>query len=151
MIDLLRLALVGIISGVFSSLIAYRSHRQKKWWEIRVDAYAKLLEALSDVTHYYSRHFDAHICQRDLNEEYEKKLRDAWDQGFPRVRRAADTGAFIYSLAVNKVLSEFLAVNEEDHGDYSMYLDQNMSAARKCLCTVVECSKRDLEMRWWWV
>lgn len=101
MLDLFRLAIVGIISGLFSSLIAYRSHRQKKWWEIRVDSYTKLIESLSDVTHYFSSHYDAHTSQRDLSEKYTSKLSDAWDQGFPRVRRAADTGAFIYSPSVN--------------------------------------------------
>lgn len=150
MLDLFRLAIVGIISGLFSSLIAYRSHRQKKWWEIRVDSYTKLIESLSDVTHYFSSHYDAHTSQRDLSEKYTSKLSDAWDQGFPRVRRAADTGAFIYSPSVNKALSEFLAVNDEDQVDYFCYLESNMDAAKKCLAKVVDCSKRDLETRWWW-
>ena len=151
MLELFKLTSVAILSALFSTFIALLLHRKKLWWGIRVESYTKLIESLSDVPHYFSSHFDAHTSQRDLGKDYFNKLNEAWEQGFPRVRRAADTGAFIYSPSVNEALSEFLTANGEVHEDYFLYLESNMIAAKKCLTRVVDCSKRDLVTCWWWI
>jgi len=50
-LELLKLALVGLISGVFSYYLTFRKHRFEKWWELRVTAYQEVIAALSDL-HY---------------------------------------------------------------------------------------------------
>lgn len=38
-LELLKLASVGVVAGLFSSIVANRDHRQRKWWELRITAY----------------------------------------------------------------------------------------------------------------
>jgi len=52
-LELLKLALVGIVSGVFSYFISNWRHRSEKWWDLRVAAYQEVIGALSDITHYF--------------------------------------------------------------------------------------------------
>lgn len=148
--ELLKLASVGIISGVFSSLVAYRAHRQKKWWELRVAAYQELIYALSDLTHYYSVHHDAEINRSNFSDSFKTKIEAEWNESYPKVRRAADSGAFLFSPEVNSALHSFRDTNDTQQDCYFEHLDTNFAAANGCLKTVVECSKTDLETRWWW-
>jgi hypothetical protein len=89
-LELSKLAGVGLVSGIFSSLIANSDFRHRKWWELRVIAYQGVIEALSDIVYYYDRHYTAAIEYTEMSEEFKKKLSDYWDEAFPRVRKASD-------------------------------------------------------------
>lgn len=145
LLELLKLVSVGVIAGVFSSALANRDHRQRKWWEVRVTAYQSVIEALSDLVYYYDKHYNAAIEYRDLSEELEKKLSDYWEQSFPRARKAADSGAFLFSDKANAALREFM--QDENTDWYIEHLDITLSKAKKCLTTLVECSKVDLKLK----
>lgn len=150
-LELGKLAIVGVVSGLFSSLLAYRAHRQKKWWELRVAAYQEVIAALSDLVHYYSYHYNYHIERRDINDDQEKLLRNFWDEAYPKVRRAADAGAFIFSSKVNEELMEYINVNNERPEFYFEYLESNLYSSKKCLKEIVSSSKYDLKTKWWWL
>lgn len=55
--ELLKLGVVGLIAGIFSSWLANKDYRYRKWWELRVAAYQGAIEALSDIAHYYNSHY----------------------------------------------------------------------------------------------
>lgn len=149
LLELFKLASVGVIAGVFSSALANRDHRQRKWWELRVIAYQSVIEALSDLVYYYDKHYSAAIEYRDLPEEIEKKLSAYWEQALPRVRKASDSGAFLFSDKANAALLEFMT--DEGTEWYIEHLDITLSKAKKCLYTLVECSKDDLKLRPSWL
>lgn len=149
LLELLKLASVGVIAGVFSSALANRDHRQRKWWELRVTAYQSVIEALSDLVYYYDKHYNAAIEHRDLPEEFEKKLSAYWEQAFPRVRKAADSGAFLFSDKANAALREFMT--DENADWYIEHLDITLSKAKNCLSALVECSKDDLKLKLSWL
>ncbi len=150
-IELLKLGSVGLISGLFSAYIATRGHRNKKWWELRVTAYQSVIEALSDLTHYYDRKYKAEIEHRELSEEYEAELTRFWDDSYHKIRKAADSGAFLFSEDVNRALKEFMNLKNEDHQTYFEYLDSYSSVADKCLKTVVASANKDLRVRDSWL
>ena len=149
LLELIKLASVGIIAGVFSSALANRDHRQRKWWELRVAAYQGVIEALSDLVYYYDKHYNAAIESRDLSEEFEKKLSAYWEQSFPRVRKAADSGAFLFSDKANAALRDFMQDKKTEW--YIEHLDITLSKAKKCLANLVECSKEDLKLKPSWL
>ena len=149
--ELLKLGLVGVLSGLFSAYIALRGHRKKRWWELRVSAYQSLIEALSDLSYYYGRKFVAEIEGRKVNEEYEKQLKVFWDESYHKVRKAADVGAFLFSDEVNTVLKEFQALDNNNHESYFEYIDSHSGAVDKCLKTVVSSAKRDLKVEGEWL
>lgn len=144
-LEILKLAVVGLVAGLFSSVLANRDHRQRKWWELRVSAYQNAIEALSDLVYYYDKHFNAEIEYRELPEEFKKKLDAYWEQSFPKVRKFADSGAFLFSEEANAALRELM--KDDDEQSYVEHLDNNLAKARTCLNRLVECSKIDLKLK----
>ena len=147
--ELIKLGAVGLIAGLFSSLLANRDHRYRKWWELRVNAYQGAIEALSDIVYYFDRHYNAEIEYRELPEEFKKKIRDFWDASHPRVRRLADSGAFLFSDRANAALKDFM--RDDDEQTYIDMLDNNLSKSKKCLAELVACSKEDLRLKEGWL
>ena len=148
-LELLKLAVVGLIAGLFSSVLANRDYRQRKWWELRVSAYQNAIEALSDLVYYYDKHFNAEIEYRELPKEFKETLDAYWEQAFPKVRKFADSGAFLFSEEANAALRGLM--KDDDDQSYIEHLDNNLAKARKCLTRLVECSKVDLKLRPSWL
>lgn len=150
-IEIFKLGSVGLIAGLFSAYIANRGHRNKKWWEMRVAAYQSVIEALSDLTHYYGVKYKAEIEHRELSEEFEEKLGKFWDESYHKVRKAADSGVFLFSEDVNRALKEFTDFKNEDHQSYFEHLDSYSAVAERCLNTVVASANRDLRVKDTWL
>ena len=150
-IEILKLGSVGILSGLFSAYIAIRGHRNKKWWELRVSAYQSVIEALSDLTYYYDRQYTAEIERRELGEEDEAKLGKFRDDGYHKVRKAADSGVFLFSEDVNIALKEFMDLKNEEYQSYFEHLDSYLAVTEKCLKTVVSSANKDLRLKDTWL
>lgn len=144
-LELVKLASVGLIAGLFSSVLANRDHRHRKWWELRIAAYQNVIEALSDLVYYYDRHFSAAIEARQLSNEFEEKLKNYWEKAYPRVRKAADSGAFLFSDEANQALREL--IKDDDTDWWVEHLEIGLGKAQKCLTQLVECSKNDLRLK----
>ncbi|MDH4319825.1 MAG: hypothetical protein OEV64_15695 [Desulfobulbaceae bacterium] len=149
--EILKLALVGLVAGMFSTYLSGRDHRDKKWWELRASAYQSVIEALSDLSYYYDRHLTAEIEYREFSAEYKEKLKAFWEEAYPKVRKAADMGAFLFSEEANAALNEFIEQQESGHETYIEHLDSSYAGAKKCLKRLVACSKKDLEIRNGWL
>ena len=150
-IEIIKLGVVGLVSGLFSAFIATRGYRNKKWWELRVSAYQAVIEAISDLTHYYNRKYKAEIERGKISDEYEAELSRFWENSYHKVRKAADSGVFLFSKEVNMALKEFMDLQNEEHHTYFEYLDSYSGVAEKCLKTVVECANKDLRVRDSWL
>lgn len=148
-LELLKLASVGLIAGLFSSLLANRDYRQRKWWELRVAAYQNAIEALSDIVYYYEKHYTAEIESRELSKQFQEELEKYWEQAYPKLRKFADSGAFLFSVEANTALLEFM--KNEHAGSYFEHLDNKLARAMKCLARLIECSKVDLKLKPGWL
>jgi hypothetical protein len=144
-LEVVKLGVVGLIAGLFSSVIANRDHRQRKWWEMRVGAYQNAIDALSDIVYYYDKHYSAAIEYRELSADLSAMLDAHWEQSFPKVRKYADTGAFLFSEKANIALREFMKADNEP--TYEEHLDNTLHKARICLKQLIECSKEDLKLK----
>ena len=60
-----------------------------------------------------------------------------WEQAYPKIRKFADSGAFLFSDEANLALREFM--QEDDSDDYVEHLDTKLARANKCLLQLVEC------------
>ncbi|KER81304.1 hypothetical protein [Xanthomonas arboricola] len=143
--ELIKLGAVGLIAGLFSSLLANRDHRYRKWWELRVSAYQGAIEALSDIVYYFEKHYNAEVEYRELTEEFKEKISEFWNTSYPKVRRLADSGAFLFSDRANAALKEFM--RDDDEQTYIEHLDNNLAKSKKCLKELVACSKIDLRLK----
>jgi hypothetical protein len=153
--ELIKLGSVGLISGIFSAYLATRGHRNKKWWEMRVSAYQSAIEALSDLIYYYERQYNAEITRREVNKKYQTELHKLWAEGYQKVKKAADSGSFLFSRDVKYALKEFIDLEKENKNEkqqhYQEYLDSSLFIAKKCLETVVTSANKDLRMRDSWL
>jgi hypothetical protein len=150
MLELLKLAGVGLIAGLFSSFLANRDYRQRKWWELRVAAYQNAIEALSDMVYYYENHYTAEIESRELSGKVQEQLHKYWEQAFPKIRKFADSGAFLFSVEANTALREFM-MKDEPADSFFEHVDSRLARATKCLERLVECSKIDLKLKVGWL
>jgi hypothetical protein len=146
--ELLKLSSVGLIAGLFSSIIANKDYRQRKWWELRVSAYQNAIEALSDLVYYYDSHYSATIEYREFSDEYKDKLDSFWEEAYPKIRKFADSGAFLFSDKANSAFREFM--QKDNSESYVEHLDTKLDRAKKCLLKLVECSKTDLKLKISW-
>ncbi len=144
--DILKLVVVGVISGLFSAFLANRKHRNQKWWELRVMAYKEVIEALSDLIYYYDTNCNAEIEHKEHRDEFQKKLSGIWGKSYHKVRKSADSGAFLFSTEVNDALVEFIATNKEKPNTYFEFLDNNLFVAKKCLKTINKAARKDLKI-----
>lgn len=143
-IELLKLALVGLVAGLFSYYLSDRKHRTEKWWELRVAAYQEAITALSDLYHYFESHSSIEIAHREISEEKRQELKLFWDNGYHKVRKAADTGAFLFSIEAETALKAFIKSEKEHYDTYFEYLDGRCVDVKKCLDALVSYSKSDL-------
>lgn len=146
-VELLKLGAVGLVAGLFSSILANRDYRYRIWWEKRVAAYQGVIEALSDLVYYYDVHYNAEIEHRELDGAFKKELEAFWDPAFHRIRKAADSGAFIFSEAANKTLADFVERDYDPNEMFIEHLEKRLSAGRVCLNKLIALSKADLQLR----
>ena len=144
--EILKLILVGMGSGLFSAFLANRKHRSQKWWELKVSSYQQLIEALSDLIYYFDKNYIAETEHREYSEEFQNKLSQLWDEGYHKIRKYSDSGAFIFSKEVNDALLGFTKTNSERPDTYFEYLDNNLFIAKKCLKTITAAAKNDLKI-----
>jgi hypothetical protein len=149
--EVIKLGDVGLISGLFSAFLAVWQYRDNKWWELRVASYQALIEALSDLTHYLDRKYNAEIESRELSQAYEDELKQLWTGSYHEVRKAADSGVFLFSKEVNEKLKEFINLKDTEYNSYFEQLDEQLFEAEKCLKVVVYSAQRELRRNDHWL
>jgi hypothetical protein len=150
LLELIKLASVGIIAGLFASFMANRDFRHKKWWELRVAAYQNAIEALSDVVHYYDTHWKS-WDSNSLSDEQKKQLNEMIREAKSKIRKLADTGSFLFSEDANSALRRFIDFKVGEIFDPDDYYGPLQIEASKCLNELVFLSKKDLRVRNVWL
>ncbi|MGE6566997.1 hypothetical protein ACQKE9_00370 [Shewanella vesiculosa] len=147
-IELLKLACVGILSGVFGAFMALRRYKHEKWWEMRVNAYKNVMESLADMTAIYEG-----IHHWDQNSKDPEDISIELKSARAKVRKHRDMGAFLFSSEAEIALTKFIEfdvdytnVTEPDdiYGPFSL-------RSRECLDKIVALSKKDLAVNECWL
>ena len=143
--EFLKFVGAAFAGGLISSFLSNNDHRQRKWWELRVSAYTNAIESLAELVYYYDTHFNAEIESRELPKEFEEKLKANWEQAYPKIRKYADSGAFLFSEEANAALTKLL---RKEHAEpFFEHIDNELAKVRECLRQLVECSKTDLKVK----
>lgn len=151
--DLAKMAGAGLTAGLFAAYVSGKDYRFKKWWEMRVAAYQSAIEALSDFAYAYDVRYRALLEGRELSDEREEVLGSLVTEAFHRVRKATDSGAFLFSAEANAALATVVAEWDADHQSYQDHLDSLQFVAKQCLNRLVVISKVDLNLHrnfWIW-
>jgi hypothetical protein len=84
---------------------------------------------------------------RELTDERNAELGTLTVQAFTRVRKAADTEAFLFLSEANAALDLIRKEWETDRPSWQEHLDAMQFTSRRCVTRIVALSKRDLKLQ----
>jgi len=137
---------VALLTSWFTVKLALRRFQSEKWFERRVDAYTRVIEALHSMKYCTERQLRAAERGTDMPKVTEDELVNFYRTGLADLRKLTDMGALLFSLEAITVLD---ALNDEllaATGEHSWWehLDAECSAISKCLATLRPIAKKDL-------
>lgn len=145
-VNLLVGVLVALLTSWLTVKFALHRFQSEKWFERRVEAYTKVIEALHFMKHCTERQLRAAERGTDLPEEIENELVSAYRKGLADLRRLTDMGALLFSPEAVEVLdtlnAELFAATDEQ--SWWEHLDAEGAAISKCLARLRPIAKRDL-------
>ena len=148
--DLLRLSIVGLVSGLFSAALATRTFVTRRWWERQAEAYSSVVDALSSIVHYYDEQLASLGYPEGYEDPREPELRERERAARETVRRAAAVGSFLISKKSAEAIAWYLTVLGKDQANnWIEHASIEQAAAQQCLDAIVAEAKRDLRRESW--
>ena len=141
-------AIAGLSSWITVHL-SMKRFRTEKWWEKRAEAYSNLIGAIHDAKAFAEENLEAMQRGRELSEEEDKELRHKSKVAESEIYRAMDVGAFYLSEQALDSLRTYKKESSEagkDH-DWTLYLVEDLEATNKCLKSMIEIARDDLQVR----
>jgi protoheme ferro-lyase len=140
--------LVAVISALITVNLALKRFYSEKWWEQKLAAYTRIIEALFQMKLYSDEQLHAYHEQRDISPEREAELTELWRNGRREIARTATIGAFIISPAasasVEKLLEDLTASGSDGGGVQVLY--EEAAALDQCLNQMRELARRHLNV-----
>ncbi len=143
----------GIIIAAVSSWItvqlSLRKFRTEKWWEQKVEAYTKIIEALHNSKAFVDNRLEMECNGREVSEEKDKELQQRSKAGHEDISKAIDTGAFLLSEQALCRLKQYQKEAKEASytTDWIEYLQGDLAATDSCLKEIIEIAKKDLRAK----
>lgn len=145
--------LIAAILAFLASLIAiyntnFKRFTSERWWERKVKAYDEIIQALSDLVHYYRTLSEAEIGERSLSEKARKEINEHSRQGFNTIRKVTDMGAFIISPEALSILQDYWkeGENKPDPQDWYAIFDYNFEKASNTVDKLTAFARKDLRV-----
>ena len=155
-ISLITAGLAFIASSIAIGVSAYNARFSRfateRWWERKAEAYAQVINALSDLVYYFEQTYYSELEARELSEASKAEINRHWQRGFIQLKKASNIGAFMISNEAEEALKQFRedATEGHDQGDWFWHLENNHSKAKKCLKQMISCAKVDLQVQRKW-
>jgi ABC-type multidrug transport system fused ATPase/permease subunit len=140
---------VSAFTAVLTVQLSLRRFQAERWWERKVDAYTRIIEALHHVNSYKSMGYESWLESREFSPEYEAEIKSSHTKAQSDLRLATEVGAYIISDDVAKILAE-LASRPSQFKNVENPLEaiqSDLDAYQKALAKIRELAKRDLKVR----
>jgi hypothetical protein len=148
-IGLASAIIASVITAIVSVQLALRRFRAEKYWELRAQAYTKIVEAIHDASVSASENLEASIDGRELSADRKNELQDRSRDGTDRILRALDTGALLLPSEAIDRLRQYLRDSDTARAatDWNEFLSIETSAAQSCLQDITKIARRDLKIK----
>lgn len=152
--ELVGNAIVGIVIAVTSSWVtvqlSLRKFRTEKWWERKVAAYERVIEALHDVRLYVRMLYEVSTSGKSIRVSRVEELQAKADQAQLELAKAIDVGAYSMSPEAYRRLLQFQdeqikiqeLLGEESNVQKAMEMD--LASTESCLDDLIRLAKKDL-------
>lgn len=146
-IELLKFGAVGLVAGFFASYRTRRDFISQRWWERKVEAYSRIIEALGMLIDYDEKMYDREIEQEQWSKENLKDLQKQWKAGHDEVCKASSIGTFLISEDAFSALKQYFKRPENIRlDDLLSVMEHDLEAAKVCLESVKNAAMRDLKV-----
>lgn len=151
MIDILVKLFVGIAIAIASSWftvhLTRRQFQTNRWWEKKVEAYERVIDAFHNAKKFASENLDAEYYENEVPKDRDSALRKLSKDAHDEITRASDIGSFILSQEALRILAKFQKESENLHTQPSWheYLDAEWSITNSHMKEFIEEAHRDLK------
>lgn len=146
LLNLLAGVPIALLTSWLTVKFALRRFQSEKWFERRIDAYTKVIEALHFMSRCVDTQLNAALRQSELPKETEEELVASYRKGFADLKRLTDMGSLIFSQEAVTVLNALNAELQDAGNEISWWehLDAEGVAISKCIVELRKIAKRDL-------
>jgi len=137
---------VAMIVAVLTVQLSLRRFYREKWWERRLDAYIRVIEALHHMMRDLDASYKREIEGRDHESAHAKELSAKASAGWAEVRKTIDMGQLLLSPEALNVLRHMMEDRLRPDHMYFEYLDHTLAEVRECLPKVIALAKIDLKL-----
>ncbi len=143
--------LSGIAIAATSSWITVElskhKFRSERWWEKKVEAYERVIEAFHNAKKFDIEHMAAEERGSEVDEARDAELRSLAKAARDEILKASDIGSFVLSEAALKILANYEAESENMPRQDTWYehLELSWSVANRYMKEFIEEAKRDLK------
>lgn len=141
--------IIATVSAWVTVQLSLRKFRTERWWELKVESYKKVIEALHHSKTYNDQFMDATMEGRELPETRKEELFKQARKGLDEIIKAIDVGAFSLSEKALSRLREYqLEIREVGKTqNFFEYLEGEQKTTKECLNDFIEIAKKDLKTR----
>ena len=146
LLDILTTIMVAVISAWIAVQFSLRRFRTEKWWEKRVFAYERLIEAFHHSKAFSESHLKAAQQGREISEERDKELRLKAVEAEREITKAVDLGGFLLGKEARARLTQYISDRRRasDSNSWDEYLLCDLDATDSCLRDLIAIARRDL-------
>ena len=95
-------AILAFVASVIATAVSIYNSRfgrftSRRWWERKVEAYSKIIGALSELVYYYEERYDAEVDGHNRTDDHKDEIEKQWRKGYAEVKRVTAIGAFLIS------------------------------------------------------
>ena len=152
--ELAEKILIGIIIAATSSWVTVRlslaRFRSEKWWERKIEAYTKVIEAFHHSKSFSDKHLSAEMRGKELPEEADQEVRALSKVAHKEIDKYTDIGSFLFSdkfyLKLKQYQKESDDVSSNSQG-WTDYLINDQELTERYLNELIALAKKDLRRK----
>ncbi len=139
---------IAILAASLTYFFAIVKFKSERWWDLKVIAYQKIIEALHKAKEYSYHYSDVALGVRELSAEKESYLKEGTLLATQEIAKAVDVGTFVISEDAFKRLEQYKKQIDQlpkKTADWYDYLDQSYRLTDDCLRDIKLLAKTDLK------
>jgi hypothetical protein len=136
----------AVVTAVVTVRLSVRQFKSERWWERKVDAYTRIVEAIQSMYRAASEEFDASVSGRELQKDYSDRLWAGWNSGRDELQRAIGYGSLVISSETYRALMTLEDALDAGRREpsWTERLDAYAAALAECLGEVRRLAAKDL-------
>lgn len=147
-LEFVQAVVIAVISSLIAVKLALRRFYSEKWWEQKLAAYTRIIEALSQMKLYADEDLRAYEERRELSAERRSELTAQWRNGQREVEKAVAIGAFVISPEATACAEAMLRSLAEagENGGWEQAVYEEAAALDRCMKQMRELAREHLRV-----